>query len=520
MRGGDDDTVPVDLIEVDDPDALREIGDHGEPVGAPSLQDARVGRRRRRRVLAGVSAAVVLAVSGTGIAMSVLDERRAEARWDALAARGLPLVRLGSPLEEAWRLDFGGYPIATSGDRLVVQAWEPTATNSPFRGIDMTTGEVVWERADLGAGWCTQWNPAWAEDGTADVGTLWGLFGGSSADVAAATLLVCADSGFGGLLPAPGATATVRAVEIGTGREVGSVVVEGGVLSFNPVGDDVVVTSVAADGTIDVARVALVGGAERWRAQTDLAAVDDGGIFVSPWPQVVDGLLYLVSPEGALLEVRSVDTGDAVQAASIPSALSAARLVLADGSTVEAFYPGTFDFAGGEEQIDVPTVTVRGPDGEERFSVEGELWSPLFSDGSMADRVVVSRWGRGASSLAALDVETGEELWTARAPWSSTVLQVDGVVVTGSGYLSAIDLRTGEELWERQVGADFGMAPITDGSRVLVPLVEGTTTSLAALDIRTGTEVWRSPAVAGLQMLVPMGGGVLVGTDSSLAMYR
>ncbi len=521
MRGGDDDTVPVDLVEVDSPDALA-----WSPAGVADVAEGPIGsavrparRHRRRSVLIALGAAVVLAIAGTGLTLSVLDQRRADARWDALAARGLPLVHLDSPLEEAWRLDFGGYPMAAAGDVLVLQAWDPTAVLSPWRAVDVATGGVVWERTDLGDGWCTQWNPAWSEPGSADVGTVRSVLGVTGASPAPATLLICADAGFGGQVPAPGATATVRVIDIGTGRDAGSVTVDGGVLSFDPAGDDLVVASVLPDGTIDLARVVLDGGAVRWRVDTDLVAVDADGMYVGPYPQVVDGILYLVSPEGELLDARSVETGEPVADAPGPPALSAGHMELPDGSTVEVLYPG-MAYLTPSYVLDEPTVTVRGPDGEERFSVEGELWTPLFSDGSMADRIVVTRGGGGASSLAALDIETGEELWTSRAPWSGTMLQSDGVVVTGSGYLSAVDLRTGEKLWEQQTGADIGVAPVTDGSRILVPTTEAGTVSLAALDIRTGTEVWRVPTVSGIQTLFPVGGGVLVGTGSAFVMYR
>ena len=517
MRGGDDDTVPVDLIEVDGPGALLPDGDvAGEPVGAP-VHDARVARRRRRRMLVGASAAVVLALAGAGIALSVLDERRAQSRWDALAARGMPLVHLGSPLEEAWRIDVSGYPMAATGNVMILQTWEPTAPSSSWRAIDLATGESVWDRSDLGAGWCTQWNPAWSRLDSADLGTVRSVLG-VTASASPATVLVCVGSGFTGEVPAPGSTETVRVVDIATGRDAGSVVVEGAVLSFDLVDEDVVVSSVASDGTVGLARVPLDGGAARWQVDTDVVAVDADGLYVGPYPQVVDGVLYVLSQEGGILESLSVETGEPVAAAR-PPALAAGRLVMPDGSTVEAFYPGML-YVGGRDVSDEPTVTVRGPDGDERFTVDGELWTPFFTDGSMPDRIVVSRWGQGPSSLVALDLLTGAELWTSRAPWSSTMLQVDGVVVTGSGYLSAIDLRTGEELWERQTGADIGVAPVTDGSRILVPAAEGGTMSLAALDIRTGTEAWRLPTVSGLQMLLPVDGGVLVGTDSAFVMYR
>ena len=518
MRADDDDTVSVDLVEVDSPDARRAAGAVVE--GAPATEpghDAPPPRRRRRRVLVGLSAAVVLGLVGTGVALEALDERRADARWEALAARGLPLVDLGSPLGEAWRLDFGGYPMTVDGDVLVVQAWDPLGSRSPWRGIDLATGEVLWERVDVGNGWCTQWNAAWSSEETTGMGTALSL-GMPGTAVPPPTVMVCADTGFGGDLPAPGATATVRVVDIATGGDAGELRVEGSLLSFAPVDADVVLTSVTTDGTVHLARLALADGAVRWQADTGLVAVDPDGMLVGPWPQVLDGLVYLVSPEGALLDARSLETGESVPGTTAPPTISAGHVVLPDGSRVEMLYPGMS--GGASDALDAPTVTVTGPDGEERFRVAGELWTPLFSDGSMADRVVVSRWGRGASSLVALDLETGEELWASRAPWSSPVLQADGVVVSGSGYLNGIDLRTGEKLWELPAASDVAVTPVTDGSRILVPIADDGDVLLAALDVRTGAEAWRGPTATGLQYLVPMDGGVLAVTDSALLMYR
>ncbi len=519
MRGSDDDTVSVDLIEVDTPEALGVVGDGpGGPLDAEPTPGAGPEPRPRGRGRIAVSAAVVLALAGAGVVLGILDDHRADARRDALAARGLPLVDLGSPVTEEWRLEYGGYPVAVSGDVLVVEAWDPAlGSRNPWRGIDLVTGEVLWERPDVSDGWCTAWNPAWPED-TADVGTFQTLVGSTGTPLPPATLLACTDAGFGGQVPAPGVASTVRLIDIATGGDVAEVRVEGDLLSFDRVGGDAVVASVVADGTIDLVRVPLLGGDVRWEADADVPALDPEGASMVPWPQLFDGLLYLVSPEGTLLDVRSVDTGEPAHVPQEAPVLNVGRVVLDDGTAVEMSYPGTL-VLGGEVADAVPTVTVTGPGGEERFSVEGELWMPPFSDGSMADRVVVSLWARGASSLVALDVETGEELWTSRAPWSSPVLQVDGLVVTGSGYLSAVDLRTGEEVWERPAAADVAVAPVTDGTRILVPITDRGTTSLTALDVRTGAEVWRGPTVHGLQLFVPMAGGVLVGTESTLLMY-
>ena len=524
MRGGDDDTIPVDLVEVDSPDALRGPADTRahEARGATTSIGTGTGTaekspraRRAGRRLIVLGAAVVLALAATGAVLALLDARRADARWDALAERGLPLVDLGSPLEEVWRMEGGGWPMAVSPDVLVVQVWSPTASRSSLRGLDLETGEALWERTDIGQGWCNPWHPGWSDHTPDEVS--WGTNLGFPGAFADPTMLVCTEAGFGGGLPAAGDTSTIRVVELASGRDIGAVVVEGHVVTFYPIGEDVVVASAAADGTIDVIRAGLLDGAVTWAAQTDTAAVDDDGVLA--WPHVRDGVLHLVSAEGRVVEAIDLETGAPTAAVADLRLSNGGWFLLADGSRVDITY-GLMMAGDGANASWEPTITVSGPDGAERFAIEGELWSPLFNDGSMADRIVVSRQRDGASRLTALDVVTGEELWTVPATWSTALLQVDGVVVAGSSYLAATDLRTGEQLWERTAGDGAGVSTVTDGSRLAVPIREDDATWLVALDIPTGAEAWRTSILPDLQWVQVVDGAVLLGSGVTLALYR
>lgn len=529
MRGGEGETVPVDLVEVDGLDApspnpggdgydgvtepTEPLGDH--PAAVPA------GHRRRRRVLVAVSAGVVLALAATGGVLTALDSRRAEARWDALAERGWPLVDLDSPLEQVWRAGGGGWPIVATPEVIVVEGQSSTAAPT-WRALDVATGEVLWERASQGTGWCTGWNPQWPEP---DVGSSpYGAAVGAIGLIARAdpTLLVCSDTSVGGELPSPGATSVLRAVDLASGREVGAVTVEGGLLSLDLVGDDLIVATVAADGAIDVTRVGLLSGGEVWTEATEIVAVDEEGMLLGTWLQVIDGAVVLTSSDGDVTVALDADTGERVPTPPLLQTADGGWVRLADGSRALIDYGLTSSGDGsGSYLVGEPSVTVAGPDGQERFSAAGELWSPWVTDGSMADRIAVTRPAdSGGTELVALDVVTGEELWTSPAAWSSTILQVDGVVVSGSGYLSATDLRTGEELWERR-GSTFGaVSPVTDGSRLAVPIGEDGATWLVAIDIRSGAEAWRVPLVPIVELVTVVDGGVLVGSDSELVFYR
>lgn len=529
MRGGEGDTVPVDLIEVDSPDALLPPGPSGlsgQDVGAPAPDGSSAvvtaAHRRRRRVLRAVSAGVVLALAATGGVLTMLDARRAETRRDALAERGWPLVDLAAPLEEVWRLSGGGWPMVISADVLGIQAWLPESGQVDWRAVDADTGEVLWQREDLGDGWCSPWNPEWSEPlagaGAAAAYAGWPGAGG----VADPTVLVCpAEPGFGGELPAADAMSTVSVLDLRNGREIGTVAAPGALVSFEPVEEGLLVTTVTGDGVVHVTRSDLIGGRTVWSVSTSAIGVDDEGAYVGGWPTVRDGVLMLLSPDGELIEARDVETGAPVTADVEVPAPSFARMDLPDGGRAEVIYAEIGSDGAYTSVVGDPIIVVTGPDGTERFTVRGELFTPWFNDGSMPDRIVVTQEGEGGTrSLVALDVVTGAELWTAPAPWSSSLLQVDGLVVSGSGYLAATDLRTGEQLWEHRAAVEGVTSPLTDGSRIAVPITEDGEGFLAAFDIRSGAEQWRVPALEGVQVLAAVGDGVLLGNESELVFLK
>ncbi|GEN78577.1 outer membrane protein assembly factor BamB family protein [Actinotalea fermentans] len=534
MRGGEGDTVPVDLVEVDSPDALRPplhavapgddpSGDPGSPGGSGGdpTPEARA-HRRRRRVLLAVGAGVVLALAVTGGVLTALDERRAEARWDALAERGMPLVDLSAPLEEVWRLPGGGWPMATTSEVMVLQTWDQVGGVNVWRAVDTATGEVAWERTEPGDGWCSQWNPQWS-DLTSEEAMVAFAFAAAGGGVPDASMLICSSGpGFGGELPAAGEQSTLTVLDVRSGAELASVDLPGALVTFDPVEEDLVAATVTPEGAIQLTRRPLAGGPPVWSTTTEVMAVDDDGYYAGAWPSLYDGTVLLLAPGGGLVEAIDMDTGEPTTAeVELPTA-SGGWQVLPDGTRVDMSYGDILQEDGVSYVVGDPSVTVTGPDGTERFEAPGGLWSPWYTDGSLPDRILVGSTGDNGTggSLSALDVVTGDELWTVPMRWSTALVQVDGVAVAGSGYAAGVDLRTGEELWQHRATLSGAVSPVTDGSRVVLPTTDGAVTSLVAREIRSGAETWRVPTLSNIQLLNVVGDGVLVGNDTELVYYR
>lgn len=533
MRGGEGDTVPVDLIEVDSPDALRppphlvdagegRSGAPGDPGGQDGESAEARAHRRRRRVLLAVGAGVVVALAVTGGVLTALDERRADARWDALAERGMPLVDLTAPLTEVWRVPGNGWPMATTAEVLVLQIWDQASATILWRGVEVATGEVAWERAEPGDGWCSQWNPEWSDLASEEAGLAVAYAAGVGA-VPDASMLVCSSGpGFGGQLPAPGTRSSLTVLDVRSGAELGSVEVRGALVTFETIEEDLVTATITPEGAVQLTRSPLAGGPAVWSTTTDAMALDDDGYYVGAWPTLYDGQVVLVSPEGVPIETIDADTGEPTTGeVELPTA-SGGWMLLADGSRAEVSYGDIRQEDGVSYVLGGPSVTVTAADGTERFEVPGGLWSPWYTDGSLPDRILVGRTGDAGTggTLRALDVATGDEMWSVPLRWSTALVQVDGVAVAGSGYAAGVDLRTGEELWQHRATLSGAVSPVTDGSRIALPTTDGGVTSLVAREIRTGAEAWRVPTLSNIQLLGVVGGGVLVGNDMELAYYR
>lgn len=115
----------------------------------------------------------------------------------------------------------------------------------------------------------------------------------------------------------------------------------------------------------------------------------------------------------------------------------------------------------------------------------------------------------GESALTALDVTTGNEVWTYERPLRGSVVAAGGTIYgnTADGETFAVDAETGTEAWRRATVPPAG-GPTMVGNALYLAGDDGT---VAAVDPADGTERWRSsvggalktpPVVAGEEMVV------------------
>jgi outer membrane protein assembly factor BamB len=107
--------------------------------------------------------------------------------------------------------------------------------------------------------------------------------------------------------------------------------------------------------------------------------------------------------------------------------------------------------------------------------------SPLLADG----RLFLQRDNEKRSSVTALDVRTGAQLWQAqrdsKSSWSTPLLWRTGaraeLIVAGSGKVVSYDPATGKEIWRMGgIPATFTASPTADGERLYFGTSSPTTT--------------------------------------------
>src|SRR5665648_80315 len=503
-RGASDDAVEVEMVEVDD---LTGVDGAGPPL-VPEA-DARDSdpHARRARVLRWVGAGVLAALATGVVVVNVQVAREAAARQAALADLPWVLPHMDGPLEEVWRAP-EGWVVAETSEVLVTS---PNTGEGSLYGVDVRTGEVVWERPgseqDTNCSGVVDYS-GWEDD---PVG-----FVPPEPD-----LLMCVPWDAYGQDPLPTPDFAVEiAVEIvfldvATGVQVSSVTLDGAVLFSESVDGDVVLSFVRSDAGMTVLRLDPHTGEVLWTHRSDPGVLPEGA-FGSWSYGTVDGVLRIGT--GELDLAIALDDGTVVASSPSDTADSTVPVArLADGGTVEWTYQPT-----GPEG----TVRVLEPDGTVRFEARGTPWWFGRADGSAADLVLVQQQGSvGAdaqgSQVVALDAATGETLWSVADLGGIPIALIDGVALTSGATAGAIDIRSGRRLWELPVDQSVYVGALTDGELVLVPVREARTLQLAAVSVRTGTEAWRMPLPDGTtQVSSTLGGLVLVTTGTEIIAYR
>lgn len=143
--------------------------------------------------------------------------------------------------------------------------------------------------------------------------------------------------------------------------------------------------------------------------------------------------------------------------------------------------------------------------------------APTVMDGVV---FVAGRVGTAASRVSALDLDTGDRLWS-RTPsggaTSTSVVTVDDglVVFAGSDRLvQALDVETGEQVWDAlmvNVPSPVAVPLVADGAVFMSDYAGG----VYRFDARTGDRMWDQQlnSLAVRSSLIPSGGALVMGTN-------
>jgi outer membrane protein assembly factor BamB len=478
-------SVEVELVEAEaglgaDPASVPGAGPGPDP-DAPGPLVAWL-RPRLHRVPRRAWAGLVAAGAVVAVVLAGVDVRADRAQEQRLARTDGLTVPLDRPLDEAWRVPAVGV-LGQVGDLIVARTGD-----GGYLGVAVADGAVRW-RYDGSPSTSCQLGTDGAPSGLSS------LVAFPALDSADSSVLMCTDRGesvFGQVPATP-----VDVLDPATGEVLRRLTFDGS-MSTMLVGEDVVVLGVDPSGTgerEDAAPARFL--ASRWSLRTGEQVWSFRGEPVVLVP--ADGMSMSVDDEvvEASGDVWTVTLDVATGAERAPRADDAPglrreveRVVLADGATAET--------AVDDDGIE---LTVVEPDGTTRFAREGYLLAPAVDDGTVPGTLVAASVAsaQDGRDVVGLDARTGEELWTARSGWG-TSLRVAGLLVArDSSGTTAIDARTGAVRWSDDEPAGVGGLPqvLTDGHVVLTSTRVDKVPSLVARDLGSGRQRWVLPSPVG-----------------------
>lgn len=426
-------------------------------------------RRRPRWWIGGTATALVLALA----VPAVVQARRESARLDRLS--GVPgiLAPVDGPLTVLWTADSFWIDLAVVGDTAIGTRWP--ATGAEVRGLDAQTGATIWtvplDPAGTGAfgDQCVvptgpggqapepsvvclvvDSSEKVTEDGTETEGDV-------SYNLATAAHLLVLD-------PATGETLAERFAEPQT--------------TLAALDGDVLVSAVA-DGVAHISRVAPRSGDVRWSVTQQGIVADataegvalPSSCYAAPTGDLVlvrcGGRSWVLSTDGELVtDSRDQERGG--------------LLVTTGGRTLQY---------RSEEAGDAYEIADLHSGAALSFS---SLTSPMTTtDDGSAPRLFLA----GGSTLEGWDLDSGDRLWSSKAPASMTAVLGGTVYSAGTGGVRALGALSGHERWHADVGDSGITSMVTDG-RVLVVAVETVDaqgsgeSTLTALDLSDGRKEW------------------------------
>jgi outer membrane protein assembly factor BamB len=475
MRRNRPGAVDADIVEVD----LVEESD-AEETGNPAAEDAHPRQGRTARWLA---VGVLLTIAVGVVSVNVIEARAAAARRDALAGTPRLLESLAGPPSEVWRRD--GALFAEGEGVLVLIDAARTLT-----GVRAEDGVPLWTRETAASG-DEQCSPL--------VTSLMPLSAVES--LPAQDHLVCMRSAsiFADELPS-GSTTEVSAIAVATGEEVQTTSLPGGLFGWLPVPNGLVIATFGAGGRVLITCWDPVTGAVSWSHESEQVFADASLIR---WELTDATIAY--GQDDAFVTV-SFDTG--AESDTTDVARLAEVFALPDGGSVA----WRIELASAVE-----SVAVVEADGSERFRLDGSLRWPVVRDPRSGLLLVQPD---GTTDLVALDILSGETVWTAEAMGAAAPLvEASGVVVLSRDTSAvAVDARDGTTVWSAPMAP--GTAGVTDGVVVVLLEPDGVGLSLVAHDLEHGVERWRVEVPPETLTVRSAGGITLLSSDSGVVALR
>lgn len=484
------DGPPVDGPPVDGP------GDDRGPVEpvVSSVGSVRPARPRARALRWGTGIAVVLLVV---VAANVAEARRDAARAATLEGVASLVAPMPEPLTEVWRVP-GDWVLGERDGLLLV-----SGIGGGVAALDPVSGWTrwTWTGSQSGTGAASDGAPGYCRLEALTDGSLDSVVSLTGPLPDAASVVLCSSSGADGRGLDDESRTTASVVDPATGAEVLTVQAPGGELVSEVVAGGLVLATGLPTGQVRVERWDIATGDSAWAHLTavPVPGQDTGYLEVS---RVVQDVLLLA---GEAEVAVSLTTGQEVDPASVAEASSwVVATPLPDGATARWDF-GADSWGSGQ---------VTESDGTVRFALPGPVWVVPPIGGPAADVLLVVEGVAGG--LLAIDVSTGDELWS--LPPTSVVLQVDDVVVTSDGQaLAAVRLSDGSTVWEVPVDGRLRVAGVTDGDVVLAAVAgQGGESHLAALDLVDGREVWRTELPPGTYVVTAMAGQVIMQADGAI----
>lgn len=285
----------------------------------------------------------------------------------------------------------------------------------------------------------------------------------------------------------------VVALDASDGEQLGEWEVDEALVEAGRVGDDVVLVTLDDAGHAVAERRAAVAGDVRWTYTT---------------PDVLESITLsrvagakvardVVVVEGVVTTVLDVDDGAVLTTGAPYRNLQV--VALQDGFA-------TWATVGGGR--------VHGPDGAERFVVDGLPVPFSLDDGTSADVLVVD----DGSRLRGVDATTGRVRWTTDTMLDVRARVSERLLVSGLTRFGVVDAADGRARWVSDAGDPMPWAPLTDGALVLAPgLSPDGTAQLVGLGLDDGVRYWALDLPGRVQRIDGFG-GVLVARTADQAL--